>query len=61
MIIHKGRRTHVLDDRGMSTVEYAICTLAAAGLAVLLLALVTGDWMNGMLEGLLRKAFAAVG
>nr|WP_158848132.1 DUF4244 domain-containing protein [Saccharothrix deserti] len=47
----------VLDDSGMSTVEYAIGTIAAAGLAVLLYSIVTGDWTLNLLQGLLQRAF----
>ncbi|WP_238412676.1 DUF4244 domain-containing protein [Saccharothrix deserti] len=41
----------------MSTVEYAIGTIAAAGLAVLLYSIVTGDWTLNLLQGLLQRAF----
>jgi hypothetical protein len=51
-----GKRA-LLDDSGMSTVEYAICTLAAAGLAVVLYGLVTGDWTLHLLQSLLQRAF----
>lgn len=47
----------VLDDRGMSTVEYAIGTLAAAGLAILLYSLLSSDWALELLRGLLQRAF----
>ncbi|GAB3000363.1 DUF4244 domain-containing protein [Saccharothrix stipae] len=45
------------DDSGMSTVEYAIGTLAAAALALLLFSLLSGDWVEGLLRGLLQRAF----
>ncbi|MEU4445148.1 DUF4244 domain-containing protein [Actinosynnema sp. NPDC050801] len=45
------------DDRGMSTVEYAIGTLAAAALALLLFSLMSGDWVEGLLRGLVLRAF----
>ncbi|MFI9008949.1 DUF4244 domain-containing protein [Actinosynnema sp. NPDC053489] len=47
----------MLDDRGMSTVEYAIGTLAAAALALLLFALINGGWVEGLLRALLERAF----
>lgn len=50
-------KQELLDDSGMSTVEYAICTLAAAGLAVVLYGLVTGDWTLNLLQSLLQRAF----
>ncbi|CAL9654074.1 hypothetical protein SUDANB95_06689 [Actinosynnema sp. ALI-1.44] len=49
----------LLDDKGMTTAEYAIGTLAAAGLATLLLVILKGDWVMGLLQGLLHKAFTA--
>ncbi|WP_447005255.1 DUF4244 domain-containing protein [Saccharothrix isguenensis] len=45
------------DDSGMSTVEYAIGTLAAAGFAMLLYSVITGDWTLGLLQGLVQRAF----
>ncbi|MBW4719807.1 DUF4244 domain-containing protein [Saccharothrix sp. SC076] len=39
-----------------ATAEYAIGTLAAAGLATVLLLLVGGEWVTEMLRGLLQKA-----
>ena len=47
----------VVDDSGMSTVEYAIGTLAAAALALLLYSLMSGDWVQGLLQALLQRAF----
>ncbi|ONI81872.1 hypothetical protein ALI22I_37390 [Saccharothrix sp. ALI-22-I] len=50
-------REKVLDDSGTSTVEYAIASIAAAGLAMLLYSLLTGDWTLNHLQGLLQRAF----
>ncbi|MFE9743944.1 DUF4244 domain-containing protein [Saccharothrix saharensis] len=50
-------RRNLLDDRGMSTVEYAIGTLAAAALALLLYSLISGDWVQVLLKALLQRAF----
>ncbi|PSL55653.1 uncharacterized protein DUF4244 [Saccharothrix carnea] len=47
----------VLGDGGMSTVEYAIGTLAAAALALLLFALMSGDWVQELLRALVLRAF----
>ncbi|MGW4111625.1 DUF4244 domain-containing protein [Actinosynnema sp. NPDC004786] len=41
----------------MSTVEYAIGTLAAAAFALLLYSLLRGDWVLELLQDLLRRAF----
>ncbi|MFD0199751.1 MULTISPECIES: DUF4244 domain-containing protein [Saccharothrix] len=48
----------LLDDGGMSTVEYAIGSLAAAALALLLFSLMSGDWVEGLLRALIVRAFA---
>jgi hypothetical protein len=48
---------NVLDDSGMSTVEYAIGTLAAATLALVLYSLMSGGWVQGLLQSLLQRAF----
>jgi hypothetical protein len=44
------------DDSGMSTVEYAIGTLAAAAFAAVLYAVVTGDSIVTALTGLVQRA-----
>jgi len=44
------------DDSGMSTVEYAIGTLAAAAFAAVLYAVVTGDSIVAALTGLVQRA-----
>ncbi|GAA3460230.1 DUF4244 domain-containing protein [Saccharothrix longispora] len=48
----------MLGDEGMSTAEYAIGTLAAAGLAMVLYGIVNGDWVVDAVRGLLEQAFA---
>ncbi|MET8756462.1 DUF4244 domain-containing protein [Lentzea sp. NPDC004782] len=48
------------DDSGMSTVEYAIGTLAVAALAGLLYALFSSDWMQHELQGLIQRALSSV-
>ncbi|MEU4741124.1 DUF4244 domain-containing protein [Actinosynnema sp. NPDC023658] len=50
-------RAKVLDDSGMSTVEYAIGTLAAAAFGLLLYSLLSGGWALGFLQDLLQRAF----
>ena len=49
-------RTRLRDDSGMSTVEYAIGTLAAAAFAAVLYAVVTGDSIVTALTGLVQRA-----
>lgn len=46
------------DDDGMSTVEYAIGTLAAAAFAAVLYAIVTGDNVVGALTSLVQRALS---
>jgi len=44
------------DDEGMSTVEYAIGTVAAAAFGALLYTVVTGDSILTALTGLVERA-----
>jgi hypothetical protein len=44
------------EDHGMSTVEYAIGTVAAAAFAALLYTVVTGDSILTALTGLVERA-----
>ncbi|WP_079166920.1 DUF4244 domain-containing protein [Streptomyces oceani] len=50
------RRTRLEADRGMSTAEYAVGTLAACALGTLLYKLVTSDVIQGALQELLTQA-----
>jgi hypothetical protein len=45
-----------VDDSGMSTVEYAIGTIAAAAFGAILYSVVTGDSIVGALTGVIGKA-----
>ena len=45
-------------DAGMSTVEYAIGTIAAAAFAAVLYAVVTGDSIVTALTGLVQRALS---
>lgn len=47
-------------DAGMTTAEYAVGTVAAAGFAGLLLKLLTSDAVSGLLSGMVEKAFTWV-
>ncbi|RZT83602.1 uncharacterized protein DUF4244 [Pseudonocardia sediminis] len=46
------------DDDGMSTVEYAIGTVAAAAFAAVLYAVVSGDSIVGALTGIVQRALS---
>ncbi|MCG8924585.1 MULTISPECIES: DUF4244 domain-containing protein [Lentzea] len=48
------------DDSGMSTVEYAIGTLVAAALAAVLYVVVTSDFVQNLLQGLIQRALSTV-
>lgn len=48
------------DDSGMSTVEYALGTLAAAGLAGLFYMVATSGFVEGLLQGLIQRALSSV-
>lgn len=43
-------------DRGMSTAEYAVGTLAAAALAAVLYVIVTSHTVTALLTGLIQRA-----
>lgn len=47
------------DDSGMSTVEYAIGTIAAAAFAAILYAVISGDTIVGALTSLIQRALTA--
>ncbi|MFP5069035.1 DUF4244 domain-containing protein [Pseudonocardia nantongensis] len=47
------------DDEGMSTVEYAVGTVAAAAFAALLYAIVSGDDIVAALTGIVQRALSA--
>jgi large-conductance mechanosensitive channel len=46
----------VVDDAGMSTVEYAIGTIAAAAFGAILYTVVTGDSIVSALTNIITKA-----
>ena len=46
------------DDVGMATAEYAIATVAAAGFAGILIALLRSDEVRGLLMGIVRSALS---
>ena len=46
------------DESGMSTVEYAIGTIAAAAFGAILYSVVTGDSIVGALTGIINRALS---
>ena len=53
---HLGRRLTEAADAGMATAEYALVTLAAAGFAGLLLAILKGGEVRALLLGIVTRA-----
>lgn len=51
-------RLALTGDAGMATAEYAIATIAAAGFAGLLVAVLRSDEVRGILAGLVRTALS---
>ncbi len=47
-----------LRDRGMTTAEYAIGTLAACGFAALLVTILRSGTVQGLLLGIIRSALS---
>ena len=51
----------LVDDAGMSTVEYAIGTVAAAAFGAILYSVVTGDSIVSALTNIIAKALSTNG
>jgi hypothetical protein len=56
--VRRRLRRLLCDDAGMSTVEYAIGCVAAAGFAALLYSVVTGDSVMAALTQLVQRALS---
>jgi hypothetical protein len=48
------------DDDGLSTAEYAVGTVAVAGLGGLLVKLLTSDWLFALLQRIIEHAFSVI-
>ncbi len=48
-------------ERGMTTAEYAVGTVAACGFGGILYKLLTSDTVMGLLTDLVRRAFGVLG
>ena len=46
------------DDRGLTTVEYGVCTVAAAGLGGILIKLLTSDAAKDLIWSVLKSAIS---
>jgi Flp pilus assembly pilin Flp len=49
------------EDRGMTTAEYAVGTVAVAGLGGILIKLLTSNAVRDLLWGVLKGAFSFIG
>lgn len=54
-------RARLLDDAGLTTAEYAVGTVAAAGLGGVLIKLLTSDTVRNLIWELLKSALQTVG
>lgn len=50
----------VRDDRGLTTAEYAVGTVAAAGLGGLLIKLLTSESVRDLLWGIISRALGSI-
>ncbi|GAA4964890.1 DUF4244 domain-containing protein [Pseudonocardia tropica] len=57
-LLHRRLRALASDDDGMSTVEYAVGTVAAAAFAALLYAIVSGGDVLAALTGIVQRALS---
>ncbi|WP_224388737.1 DUF4244 domain-containing protein [Pseudonocardia sp. ICBG1293] len=57
-LLHRRLRALAADDDGMSTVEYAVGTVAAAAFAALLYAIVSGGDVLDALTGIVQRALS---
>lgn len=55
-VIRARMATLAVDESGMSTVEYAIGTIAAAAFGAILYSVVTGDSIVGALTNIINRA-----
>jgi large-conductance mechanosensitive channel len=55
-MIHHRLNTLIVDEAGMSTIEYAIGTIAAAAFGAILYSVVTGDSIVGALTNIINRA-----
>jgi len=55
-MIRQRVNTLVVDEAGMSTIEYAIGTIAAAAFGAILYSVVTGDSIVGALTNIINRA-----
>ena len=53
-------RANLRDDEGLTTAEYAVGTVAVAGLGGLLIKLLTSDAARDLIWGIVTSAFSSI-
>lgn len=53
-------RRRIADDAGMTTAEYAVGTVAAAGFGGLLIKILTSDEMKNLIWRIVQQAFSSL-
>ncbi|PZF79837.1 DUF4244 domain-containing protein [Jiangella anatolica] len=56
-----GRLGRLRSERGMTTAEYAVGTVAACGFGGILYKILTSEPVQGLLAGVIEKAFGVIG
>lgn len=54
-------KTRLADDAGMTTVEYSVATIGAAGLGGLLIKILTSDEARNLLWSILKSSLTLLG
>lgn len=55
--VARARRAGLVRDTGAATAEYAVVTVAAAGLGGILIKLLTSDWFQSILQKIFEMIF----
>lgn len=58
--MRKSLLRRVRSDEGLTTAEYAVCTVAVCGVGGLLYRLLTSDWFQQLLVRIIERAFSVV-
>lgn len=58
--MRKSLLKRMTNDEGLSTAEYAVGTVAVAGLGGLLVKLLTSEWFFALLQRVIEKAFSII-
>lgn len=58
--MRKSLLKRIRNDDGLSTAEYAVGTVAVAGLGGLLVKLLSSEWFFALLQRVIEKAFSVI-